>query len=153
MRVALCAFIAMAAAVCMLSGCMLGPDYHAPDVAAMNVPPEWKTGSPPRADDQQLLRWWQQFGDAELSALIDVAQTSSPTVASALLPTLSGNASRTRENFDQFVDESPDLNAVGQDIAGEANRTSAGLEAAWGGDLFGAASKRAMHSLRRTRHA
>jgi multidrug efflux system outer membrane protein len=163
MRGAQRTFILVVFAVGMLSGCMLGPDYHAPDVAAMNVPPEWKTVSQHRVDMEQLSRWWEQFGDAELTALINAAQASSPTLASslarvkraraatdvsrsALFPTLNGTLSRTRENFDEFVNESPNLSDVGQDTSGEANRTSAGLDASWELDLFGAARRGAQAS-------
>lgn len=145
----------VAMAVFGLSGCMLGPDYRAPDPSTMHLPAGWTAAESAADDLVPLVGWWKQFDDAELVGLVDAAQRSSPTLAialarvkgaraaagqsrSGLFPTLSGTLGGSRANFDQFVDDSPSFSDVGQEIRGEANRASYGLNASWTLDLFGA---------------
>ncbi|WP_186032129.1 efflux transporter outer membrane subunit [Burkholderia gladioli] len=149
-----------------VSGCMLGPDYHAPDVRAMNLPSGWTAPAGAVATDDtlaSLVAWWRRFRDPQLDALVAAAQRGSPTLAialaridgarasvrqsrSALLPTLNGTLAGSRSNFSEFIDESPSFSSVGQNVDGEVNRVSAGLDAAWRLDLFGAARRGAQAS-------
>jgi len=63
--------------VAALAGCTVGPDYHRPEVKAG---PEWiEKGAPGPVD----LTWWNRFGDAQLTALVNRALASSPDLAEA----------------------------------------------------------------------
>jgi NodT family efflux transporter outer membrane factor (OMF) lipoprotein len=100
----------------MLGGCMVGPDYHRPDV---KVPtqykelPGWSAAAP--ADDMPKGDWWTVFNDPLLNQLEPQVAVSNQTVAqsyanyqaamaevqvarSSLFPTLgiSGGASKQR---------------------------------------------------------
>ena len=112
-----------------------------PDTVASPAPPQWYAPLPHNGTRAELARWWQQFNDPLLVALIDAAQSASPTIASArarieqaranraaaraaLLPNLDGFASATRGNT--------------QPPAPLATTAQAGLQTAWEIDLFGA---------------
>ena len=79
------AHIPMVLAAALAGGCMVGPDYHPPDLAA---PPAWGELSPSSkvseqplaaapvevaAQRDQAAMWWTVFNDAELSWLMDWA--------------------------------------------------------------------------------
>ncbi|MBX3603832.1 MAG: efflux transporter outer membrane subunit [Piscinibacter sp.] len=113
-----------------------------PPPAAAPVPPAaWSAPLPHDGRPGELARWWQQFDDPLLPALIDAAQAASPTLAAArsrieqaratrtgagaaLGPTLDANANAARGRLDL--------------AAPVATTTSAGLLAAWELDVFGA---------------
>lgn len=66
----------------LLGGCMVGPDYHRPDV---NVPPQykelpgWAAATP--ADDAPKGDWWTSFNDPLLNELEPQVVVSNQTVA------------------------------------------------------------------------
>ena len=112
----------------------LAPDLALP--AAWNAPLPSGVAAMPQADD--LARWWERFGDAQLSALVAQALQAHPGALSAqaalrqaraqarvqaagLLPdvSLSGSAQRSRSS-----------GATG-------NSFQVGLDAGWEPDLFG----------------
>src|SRR6185369_8916991 len=69
--------ILIAATLCLLTACSVGPNYHRP---AMDVGTQYKelTDWKPAEPKDELIRgkWWQVFGDAELNELaaqIDVS--------------------------------------------------------------------------------
>lgn len=124
-------------AVAMLSACSsLRTEYEAPQLP---VAPTWDV----QADGLAVVRegrWWDQFGDAQLSALVDrvleenadlaaagitlrQARLSANLAASQLLPTFSGGLSSD----------------AGGDIDGDNwdDGSSASLGASWELDLFG----------------
>ena len=123
----------------LLAGCanLAAPDAKPPAIA----PAEWQAPLPHGGEVGDLKRWWQQFNDPLLTQLIDAAQAASPSLAdarsrleqaragrvsagAALGPTLDASVSAQRGRFD-FV--SP-----------LGTTTSAGVQAAWELDLFGA---------------
>ncbi len=69
---------AVGLAVLVVSGCMVGPNYHPPQPT---VPTTWvgvtetPTGQPSVATAQpaDLTQWWQQFNDPTLTALVEEA--------------------------------------------------------------------------------
>lgn len=61
----------------LASACTVGPDYHAPETRAA---PEWLEAAAPGQVD---LQWWDRFGDAQLSALVQRAVASSPDLREA----------------------------------------------------------------------
>lgn len=95
-----------------LSGCMVGPDYHEPDMHLSDrfASTQASTTQPTAVD---LAQWWRTFNDPELDRLVDRAVMSNLDVRLAqarvrearanleftrggLFPTLDGNASYTR---------------------------------------------------------
>ncbi|MDE2117141.1 MAG: efflux transporter outer membrane subunit [Betaproteobacteria bacterium] len=102
------------AALLMLTGCAVGPDYHRPDVAmpaAYKEFGDWKPAEP--KDEAPRGKWWEIYGDTELNALLPQVEISNQNVlaaaaqyrqALALLgvaqsgyyPTLSGSLSGSR---------------------------------------------------------
>ncbi len=120
-----------------LAGCATPPSPPPPAVAA---PAQWYAPLPHQGALADLAQWWQQFNDPLLVQLIESAQASSPTVASArarieqaratrasaraaLLPTLDAQASAARGNT--------------QPPAPLATTLQAGVQAGWEIDLFG----------------
>jgi len=53
----------------LLSGCMVGPNYHRP---CLDIPNNWETSLSPTVSDVNLV-WWEQFGDPTLNELIVIA--------------------------------------------------------------------------------
>lgn len=105
------------------------------------LPAQWEAPLPHGGQPGELARWWQQFDDPVLPALIEAAQAASPTLAAArsrieqaratraaagaaLGPTLDATASASHGRFDL---QSP-----------RATSSAVGLQAGWELDLFGA---------------
>jgi NodT family efflux transporter outer membrane factor (OMF) lipoprotein len=138
-----------------LAGCALGPKTVKPDLrlpAAYEAPPETPT------DAAQLDRWWNSYGDPQLTALIDEALARAPDARSAMaklheakavrssavnafLPqgNLQGSATRTdttplKGGSFQIVPGGPSVSLVN---AGFANAYSGNFNVTWEIDLFG----------------
>ena len=79
-----CRNVMAVAVALMLGGCMVGPDYHRPDVS---VPtqykplPGWSAAAP--ADDTPKGEWWKAFNDPLLNALEPQVAVSNQNVAQA----------------------------------------------------------------------
>ncbi|WP_175763475.1 efflux transporter outer membrane subunit [Burkholderia ambifaria] len=84
------------AAVALLAGCALGPDFRAPEPPAAQqytrdaAPATTVAAGGPAGDAQTfassahtLQRWWTQFGSEPLDRLVDTAWRNSPTLAEA----------------------------------------------------------------------
>jgi outer membrane protein, multidrug efflux system len=129
------ALLALAAGI---AGCAATAPHGAPPLA---VPTEWHAPLPHDGQVGALHDWWRQFDDPLLAQLIEAAQQDSPTLAAArsrieqsraarvaagatLAPTLdaSSSASRGRQEIDMPL----------------ATSASAGVQASWEIDLFGA---------------
>jgi len=137
---------AAAAALVLLSGCMLGPDYKRPELA---VPDQYRFNLPraelsPSAAD---TAWWQQFGDPQLNALIDEALANNLDViaAAARVDQFYGALGITRSAL--FPQVGADLNggrqrastmtAAGAPGINPYNSVQAAVLASWEIDLFG----------------
>src|SRR6187402_3084417 len=59
---------ALFGALALLGGCAVGPDYRAPDAAALHVPARYATAAPAPASD--LSRWWATFDDPLLTDMV-----------------------------------------------------------------------------------
>ena len=72
------------AALALLAGCAVGPEYRAPPV---EVPASWQPEHPWRraapGDALDKGRWWQRFGDAQLDGLQQKALAGNQTLALA----------------------------------------------------------------------
>lgn len=135
------------AAVAALAGCATGgvPQGEAalpqPALAAA-----WQANAAPLAHSGSttaLTRWWAQFNDPALPALITSAQAASPTLASAR-----ARIERARSTLATTgALTGPQLSVVGSASQGRsvpqgptATSASLGLQAGWELDLFGAGS-------------
>ena len=137
---------AASAAVLLLAGCTLGPDYARP---ALDVPERFRAEAaagplePAAADGL----WWRAFGDAQLDALVDEGLAHNQDVAAAaarvdqfhgvlattrapLFPQLGAGLAgdRTRASG-QTISPAPGINPY--------NNVQASLQASWEIDLFG----------------
>jgi NodT family efflux transporter outer membrane factor (OMF) lipoprotein len=132
---------AIALALLLTTGCMVGPDYHKPELAipaAYKENKDWKQAEP--KDETPRGNWWEIYGDADLNALVTQVEISNQNVlaaaaqyrqALALLggaqasyfPTVSGSVSGSRAQ-----NASPS-------VAGNTARVS--LSANWEADIWG----------------
>src|SRR6185369_6197133 len=108
---------ALAIGLALLSGCAVGPDYERPSAptadAYRETPQGWKEAQP--SDAIARGKWWEAFGDAELSALVERIEGANFSLAAAeaqyrqaqaalgiarapLLPTVDVNASAVRSH-------------------------------------------------------
>jgi len=142
------AALAAAAAALALSGCAALPP--AADRAAPAAPPaQWQAPRPEAGDAAgaaadpaaALRRWWQQFDDPLLAALIDAAQAASPTLADARARIAQAQAARVAAGaaLQPTLDASASAWRGRADLGSPAGvGASAGLQASWEIDLFGA---------------
>ncbi len=131
-----------AAALC---GCMMGPDYHRPDLPT----PESYRFLPDTASRDALdSRWWEDFGDPVLNGLVDEAITNNKDLKaalanseraaavimqtrSALFPQIDLTARTGRERMSE-LDAEP---LIG--VPNPQNAREASLGATWEIDLWG----------------
>ncbi len=64
--------VLLLSAAVALAGCAVGPNYQPPAPAALAVPPAYSTGSAP-GDIAHVERWWEAFGDPQLTQIVDLA--------------------------------------------------------------------------------
>jgi NodT family efflux transporter outer membrane factor (OMF) lipoprotein len=72
------------AALLMLTGCMVGPDYRKPDVttpAAYKEAKDWKPAEP--KDEAPRGNWWEIYGDADLNTLVAQVEISNQNILAA----------------------------------------------------------------------
>src|SRR5580658_6939594 len=93
--------LALAALLCLLAGCVLGPAYHTPSAETPSAFKEltpadfkntagWKVAQP--ADDALRGKWWEIFGDPELNALEEKVNVSNQSIAAAVSGYLAAHA-------------------------------------------------------------
>jgi len=148
-------YAAMAASLLatVLSACAVGPDYHAPELAPVTA---FNNASSSQTDAKNFeARWWTQFGDSTLDALVSRALSNSLDLKMAIarvaasraavgdaqsnqLPTITGDASYTRSRAQQP--------GFGNDKI-SISRYQAGFDAAWELDFFGG-TRRAVEAAR-----
>ncbi len=146
------AIMVSASSLLGLSGCTVGPDFHAP---TPNLPAHWN-----QHDDQPNQsktvggnvdsQWWTSFGDPQLSALLKEAQTNNLDLKEAATHVEQSLAVRSTVTADQL----PSLGATGDysyarnssqgltDISGHDGKSNysvwdSGLNASWELDLWG----------------
>lgn len=150
----------------LLSGCMVGPDYHAPAPAALGVPvqyapPVTRAPQAAAAASVDLATWWRQFDDPLLTDLIGRATAGNLQIAQSaarleqarearvqargnLLPNVSASAgateNMTRGGGSSFVigggNGSPGT-VVTTGASSLSTQLSLGGDASWQADLFG----------------
>jgi len=125
-----------------LTACSVGPDFHQPNG---NLPAAWSFAKKPvtPADPAALVRWWRQFHDAKLSALVEQAVDANLDVKIAVARLSQARAQRqgAAAPFWPWLSAtgSGQANDVGGSGPGSGSSRSyhGGLAAAWEVDLFG----------------
>ena len=130
-----------------LTGCAVGPDYHAPP---STLPAHFQ--HQPASSQPQLQRWWTVFDDAALNQLVEQALQSSPDLAqaearvrqaraslgqvdSALWPQLNASARTGRDQFSRNSENFANIPLANPKLG--FNDYRLGLDASWEIDLFG----------------
>ncbi|MPM46479.1 Multidrug/solvent efflux pump outer membrane protein MepC [bioreactor metagenome] len=127
-----------------LAGCStLDVDRSLPGAnAQVSVPQDWAgTSSAASAAqvDTQLVQWWRQLGDAQLTALVEQSLAANPGLRGAQQAVLQARAQTAQAEAGLL----PSVNASGsaqrarQGNSGTANRFNVGADASWEIDLFG----------------
>lgn len=151
-----------------LAGCTVGPDYEKP---SPNLPETWRGTDAPGGRSvttrpAELRQWWTNFGDSELTNLVDLALVNSPDLTEAagrvlenryrraatvgeLLPRVEADASYTRSRQSQTIGDGFGSFATGEgadDGLGsfdpESDLWQAGLALNWELDVFGRLRRR-----------
>lgn len=139
----------------------MGPNYRPPSADALGIPATWEATLPHGGNVMVLANWWTRFDDPVLTGLIESAERTNPTIAESiarveesrtdvtsrrapLFPSLSGSASRSRENADNLGVQSTGFT----DGAGYGNVpnyyvSNGELDASWELDLFGGVRREA----------
>lgn len=130
--------MAVASSTLMLSACsVMMPATQVPSLAA----PQWQAPLPHQGQVQSLNHWWQRQGDPLLVALIDAAQTQSPSLAQALTRIAQARANQTAANAVLLPQASASTSlsrGVSEYSATPATTAALGLQARWELDLVGA---------------
>ncbi|QIL69495.1 efflux transporter outer membrane subunit [Diaphorobacter sp. HDW4B] len=135
----------------LIAGCSsFGVDRSLPgESAQVSVPQNWSgtaasqnagAGAGAGADaDAQLVSWWQQFGDAQMTALIEQALAANPGLRGAqqAVAQARAQADQTRAGLLPNVNGSGSAQRSRQGNNGSSNYVSTGLDASWEIDLFG----------------
>lgn len=109
--------------------------------AAVAVPTQWSSAAaePQQRAPQDLSRWWQRFGDAQMTSLIEQALQANPSVQSA-----QSSLRQARAQLD--LSEANRLPSASAGLAGSrgkrepssaSNSFSASVDASWEPDLWG----------------
>jgi NodT family efflux transporter outer membrane factor (OMF) lipoprotein len=141
-----CLVIALCVAT---AGCATRVPYAAP---ASTAPPAWTSvdsANQQQAADDRLARWWESFGDAQLTSFVERAVAGSPDVrtATSRLRESRATLASTRSTLKPTIDLNPSMSASrnsgeagpgGLTQGGGVNRLyDAGFDASWEADLFG----------------
>jgi len=126
----------------VLAGCVsVGPDYHEPDTP---VPAGWHAVSgkglaPDPPDAAFLSRWWEGFGDRELTALVHEALQGNLDLAIARARIREAKARRdiSMAGFLPFLDASASVTKSDGGDGPSRSLYDASLDARWELDLFG----------------
>jgi NodT family efflux transporter outer membrane factor (OMF) lipoprotein len=128
----------------MISGCMVGPDYHPPKTQA---PPAWagvtnsSTTAGTRLTDNpvDLARWWNKFQDPKLTGLVNAALRTNLDVqlAAALLREARAVRGKDAGGLWPSLAASGSLTRTGTVNGGHLNKFGAGAQAVWNWDFFG----------------
>ncbi len=134
------ALLSFVLAIAGLAGCATAPT-DPPALPSASAPQKWQAPLPHNGRLTDLSSWWQDLGDPLLVELIDAAQQTSPTLASARARVLQSRAAlrqaqaRLGPTLDGTVGAS---RGVSQPATPVASTLQAGIQASWEIDLFGA---------------
>ncbi len=133
----------IAATLCLLAGCNVGPDYNAP---AMETPAAykeqstagWKVAQP--EDDVLRGKWWEMFSDARLNALEEQVNVSNQNIAAATASFFAARAlvKEARSQYFPTVTTSPSVTLQRSPASkGTSTDYSLPFDATWQPDFFG----------------
>jgi len=157
-----------------LGGCVMGPDFKTPEtpLAAHWANTPSQSGHSGTAELPVDMRWWDSFGDAQLSALVREAQTRNfdlqmaasrleqsramrRQVAADTLPAVDGSAGYSRSRNSQRGLNDPS----GKEGKQAFNLWNGGLGVSWEADLWGRVKRSvevadaSVHMAEEDRHA
>ncbi|MBQ7023997.1 MAG: efflux transporter outer membrane subunit [Akkermansia sp.] len=131
-------YVSILFAAILLSSCQLGPDFAgAPE---QELPATWVNALPPSSGPENLSAWWQSFGDAQLTELINKGFLGNPDMVTAALSIAKAEASLRSVRSGLFPTTSV---TVGGSNAGDfidANSHgswSGALSVSWTPDIWG----------------
>lgn len=122
------------------AGCSVRRPYEAP---VPNAPAAWSADVPQPADAESLSRWWETFGDEQLTALVRRAVTGNLDVRTAISRVREARATMrsTRTQLQPTVDASGSARATRSSsqagIGATTDLYSLGIDASWELDVFG----------------
>lgn len=134
-----------------IAGCVVGPDYKTP---ALNAPDHWLVEKPASQVNQtfeaeSLTNWWQSFGDAQLSALMERSLAENLDVKITLTHINQARSARSIAFSTLFpsVNLGTGAQRVQNPFPGLApgihyNLYETGFDAMWEIDLFGSLQRR-----------
>ena len=136
--------VALAAAV-VLAGCSHTTSFT-PPLSGASVPTAWHAAqsAPQQQAPEDLARWWQRMGDAQLTALIEQALQANPSVIGAQAAVRQARATRDVQAAGLLPSAGASA-GVGRSRQGNndaRNSYSAGLDASWEPDWWGAQGNR-----------
>jgi NodT family efflux transporter outer membrane factor (OMF) lipoprotein len=133
--------------IIIVSGCAVGPDYHAP---AISTPKAWHTAlrgglNDTPADTAQLANWWNTLNDPLLVQLIQAAVANNLDLKQAQARLREARARRGASEAERFptlaVQAGANRNRSSGKMGGGGSLTSdtfsAGFDANWELDIFG----------------
>ena len=145
-RIGLRAAILIISSVSLVTGCVtVGPDYEQPETV---TPDQWHLAisSEMKADEPDIMRWWETFGDPQLTDYIERAREGNPGLQAAVARIREARAIRAIAAGERV----PDINGQG---AAARTRTSEdffpptgdrtdniydyGVNALWEADMWG----------------
>ncbi|MCU1753905.1 efflux transporter outer membrane subunit [Pseudomonas helleri] len=157
-----------------LGGCVMGPDFKTPEtpLAAHWANTPSQSGHSGTVESPVDMRWWDSFGDAQLSALVREAQTHNfdlqmaasrleqsramrRQVAADTLPAVDGSAGYSRSRNSQRGLNDPS----GKEGKQAFNLWNGGLGISWEADLWGRVKRSvevadaSVHMAEEDRHA
>ena len=130
----------MVAVIATAAGCSVRRPYEAP---VPNAPTAWSADVAQPADAESLSRWWETFGDAQLTELVRRAVGGNLDVRTAISRVREARATMrsTRTQLQPTVDASGSARATRSSsqagIGGTTDLYSLGLDASWELDVFG----------------
>ncbi len=127
----------------ILAGCIsVGPIYQPP---APTAPQQWKNASllanTPSASHTELARWWQSFNDPVLDRLIAMTLAQNLDLKSAQAKLREARARAAMTDAALYPSVTANAGAKRSETGNDANPSksfSAGLDASWELDIFGA---------------
>ena len=156
-------FVTILFAVCIfivlpISGCMVGPDYHAPHPeapsawAGVTEAPAPRPPSVATAQPAELTQWWKRFDDPTLTQLVEdalktnlnlqlavanlrQARAARGIAVAGLWPEITASGEYLRETTSGVT--APTKGTAAPAVQSLQNLYQAGFDAAWEIDLFG----------------
>lgn len=128
------------------SGCMVGPDYHAPKAP---VADKWLGDKAPQIDTSESapIRWWGVFNDPVLDTLVETAFHENLPLQAAGLRVVQAQARRgiaigalfpqTQELTASYMRQKSSESQVASQGVGSFNTYQAGFDATWELDFWG----------------